>query len=98
MEPVRDENVIYTFHEYNPMWFTHQGANWGTQGWVFLRGVPYPSTPQNVQAVLAQEPDERVRLWVQRYGWERVGCVAARGRGRGDGGVGAAARRASLLR
>ena len=32
MEPVRDENVIYTFHEYDPMWFTHQGATWGTQG------------------------------------------------------------------
>ncbi len=71
MEPVRDENVIYTFHEYNPYWFTHQGANWGSQGWVFLRGVPYPSTPQNVQAVLDQEPDERVRLFVQRYGLER---------------------------
>ena len=71
MEPVRDENVIYTFHEYNPMWFTHQGASWGTQGWVFLRGVPYPSTPQSVQAVLGQEPDERTRLQVQRYGWDR---------------------------
>ena len=71
MEPVRDENVIYTFHDYDPMWFTHQGANWGTQNWVFLRGVPYPSTPQNVQAAMAQEPDERYRLWVQRYGLER---------------------------
>ena len=71
LEPVRDENVIYTFHEYNPMWFTHQGASWGTQGWVFLRGVPYPSTPQNVQAVLAQEPDERARFMVERFGWER---------------------------
>ena len=70
MEPVRDENVIYTFHAYDPMWFTHQGANWGVQGWVYLRGVPYPSTPANVQAVLGQEPDERVRLFVQRYGWE----------------------------
>ena len=49
MEPVRDENVIYTFHEYDPMWFTHQGATWGVQGWVYLRGVPYPSTPENVQ-------------------------------------------------
>ena len=71
MEPVRDENVIYTFHEYDPMWFTHQGANWGTQGWVFLRNVPYPSNPENIQAVLGQEPDERIRLYVQRYGLER---------------------------
>ncbi len=71
LEPVRDENVIYTFHDYNPMWFTHQGANWGTQGWVFLRNVPYPSTPEKVQSILGQEPDERVRLWVQRFGWDR---------------------------
>ena len=71
LEPVRDDNVIYTFHEYDPMWFTHQGANWGAQGWVHLRGVPYPSTPENIQPILAQEQDERVRLKVQRYGLER---------------------------
>jgi endoglucanase len=71
LEPVRDENVIYTFHEYDPMWFTHQGANWGTQAWVHLHGVPYPSTPENIKAVLDQERDERIRLWLQRYGLER---------------------------
>jgi endoglucanase len=71
MEPLRDENVIYTFHDYNPMWFTHQGATWGSEGWGFLRGVPYPSTPENIQAVLGREPDERERLWLQRYGWDR---------------------------
>ena len=71
LEPVRDENVIYTFHDYNPMWFTHQGATWGSMGWAFLRGVPYPSTPENIQAVLGQEQDERERIWLQRYGWER---------------------------
>lgn len=71
MEPVRDENVIYTFHDYSPMWFTHQGSTWGSQGWAFVRGVPYPSTPENVQAILGQEQDERERIWLQRYGWDR---------------------------
>lgn len=70
-EPVRDENVIYSFHDYAPMWFTHQGATWGTDGWAFLHGVPYPATPENIQPVLAQEPDERTRLQVERYGLER---------------------------
>ena len=77
MEPVRDENVIYTFHDYDPMWFTHQGATWSTTSWAFLHGVPYPSTPQNIQPVLGQEPDERVRLELERYGedqWGRRGC------------------------
>jgi endoglucanase len=43
MEPVRDENVIYTFHDYDPMWFTHQGATWSTDGvGVSARGsVPF---------------------------------------------------------
>ncbi len=70
-EPVRDNNVIYTFHDYDPMWFTHQGATWGTQAWAVLHGVPYPATPENIQAVLGQEPDERMRLQVERYGLER---------------------------
>ncbi len=70
-EPVRDENVIYSFHEYQPMWFTHQGATWGTQGWVGLHGVPYPSTPESVGAMKFQESDERTRLWLERYGLER---------------------------
>lgn len=92
MEPVRDENVIYTFHDYNPMWFTHQGANWGTQGWAFLRGVKYPSSPENVLPVLGEEPDERTRLYVQRYGYERwdatrigaeIAAMAAWGQRRG---------------
>ena len=75
MEPVRDENVIYTFHEYNPFWFTHQGASWGTPAWVYLRGVPYPSTPENVNRVLGQEPDARARLELQRYGYDRWDAV-----------------------
>jgi len=29
MEPVRDANVIYNFHFYEPHLFTHQGATWG---------------------------------------------------------------------
>ncbi|SNS75984.1 Aryl-phospho-beta-D-glucosidase BglC, GH1 family [Granulicella rosea] len=70
-EPVRDENVIYSFHEYQPMWFTHQGANWSTQSFVSLHGVPYPSTAENVNAMKFEEADERTRLFLERYGLER---------------------------
>ena len=73
MEPVRDENVIYTFHDYDPMWFTHQGATWSTTSWAFTHGVPYPSTPENILPVLNQEPDERVRLELERYGEDQWG-------------------------
>jgi aryl-phospho-beta-D-glucosidase BglC (GH1 family) len=71
MEPVRDDNVIYTFHDYDPMWFTHQGATWSTAAWAFTHGVPYPSTPENILPVLSEEPDERIRLELERYGEDR---------------------------
>ena len=74
MEPVRDEDVIYTFHDYDPMWFTHQGATWSTAAWAFLHGVPYPSSPENIQAVLSEEPEARNRLLLERYGEDRWGA------------------------
>lgn len=70
MEPVHDDDVIYTFHYYSPFWFTHQGAQWGSQEWVTLKGVPYPSTPENIQPLLGLEADERARLNLQRYGFD----------------------------
>jgi endoglucanase len=71
MEPVRDDDVIYTFHDYDPMWFTHQGATWSETAWAFLHGVPYPSTPENIKPVLNEEPDELNRLKLERYGEDR---------------------------
>jgi endoglucanase len=70
-EPVHDDNVIYTFHDYDPMTFTHQGATWSTPMWAFLHGVPYPSTPENVEPVLSEEPGAVDRLQLERYGYDR---------------------------
>ncbi|MBD1393911.1 glycoside hydrolase family 5 protein [Mucilaginibacter glaciei] len=41
MERLADENIIYTFHFYEPFLFTHQGATWvGDQ--VATTGIPFP--------------------------------------------------------
>ena len=40
--------MIYTFHDYEPFPFTHQGATWTDPAVAPLRDVPYPSTPENV--------------------------------------------------
>jgi len=41
-----DENIIYTFHFYEPFFFTHQGAAWvGDQ--VSTTGVPFPYNGEN---------------------------------------------------
>ena len=40
-ERLADENIIYTYHFYEPFFFTHQGAEWvGDQ--VSTTGVPFP--------------------------------------------------------
>jgi len=71
MEPVRDTNVIYNFHFYEPHLFTHQGATWGDSWWHYLKDVPYPSTPENVEAAVALLPEDRHKLELRRYGAER---------------------------
>jgi endoglucanase len=45
-----DENIIYTFHFYEPFLFTHQGAEWiGNQ--VATVGVPFPYSAENFPAI-----------------------------------------------
>jgi endoglucanase len=71
IEPLHDPNIIYTFHFYEPHVFTHQGATWGENYWHFVKALPYPSTPENVQASIAAVPDAAKRLLAARYGMDR---------------------------
>lgn len=53
-----DENIIYTFHFYEPFLFTHQGAQWvGNQESTV--GVPFPYNAQSFPAInpLAKNTD-----------------------------------------
>lgn len=71
MDALRDRNVIYNFHFYESHIFTHQGATWSANYFHFLRRVPYPSTPENVQAAAMEVPYPQYRLQVIRYGMDR---------------------------
>jgi endoglucanase len=71
IEPVRDDNVIYSFHDYEPMEFTHQGAGWSTKTLIPLRGVPYPSTPENVSPLLQGVTDDGARAALAKYGQQQ---------------------------
>ena len=68
IEPLRDPNVIYNFHFYDPHIFTHQGATWGAYFWHWVRGLHYPSSPESAAKVAAGAPDAVDRLAIIRYG------------------------------
>lgn len=41
--PIKDKNIIYAFHYYDPMIFTHQGATWDeSTEWSQISDVPFP--------------------------------------------------------
>ena len=67
-----DRNVIYSFHCYDPFTFTHQGATWTSPAVRPLHDVPYPSSPEAVEPLLAaleSKPDSK--KMVEWYGKER---------------------------
>ncbi|MGA8502872.1 MAG: cellulase family glycosylhydrolase [Candidatus Sulfotelmatobacter sp.] len=68
IEPLRDPNVIYNFHFYEPHIFTHQGATWSSYSWHWVKGLHYPSSPESAAKVAERVPDAVDRLAVIRYG------------------------------
>ena len=72
LEPVSDNNTIYTFHFYEPYQFTHQGATWGSSEWLYFKDIPYPASYESMQTQLSQVPDEIARYQLFLYangGW-----------------------------
>ena len=61
MPVYKDENLIYTFHFYDPFLFTHQGASWASPSLVPLAGVPFPYDAARVPPC----PPELRGTWVQ---------------------------------
>ncbi len=42
--PFADDNIVYSFHFYDPFIFTHQGADWAQQS--TTHDVPFPYSPE----------------------------------------------------
>ncbi len=62
LDPPRDENVVYNFHCYSPMLFTHQNAAW-VQGMPRGFVIGYPEdTAVYEQACCERAPEMRYRM------------------------------------
>jgi endoglucanase len=74
LEPVRDANVIYNFHFYEPYQFTHQGALWGADDWIYYKNIPYPATAAELTQQMKSVPGDLARYDLYLYGadgWNR---------------------------
>jgi endoglucanase len=66
--PSADGDVVYTFHLYQPMAFTHQGADWpGASQYKGFAGLEYPPNAANI-ASLAGRADPSVLEQYTRIG------------------------------
>jgi endoglucanase len=71
LKVLADKNVLYSFHCYDPFAFSHQGATWAGEAVKPLRGVPYPSSPEGVEPLLAELASSPVsKKMVESYGKE----------------------------
>ncbi|HTQ08736.1 MAG TPA: cellulase family glycosylhydrolase [Fimbriimonadaceae bacterium] len=87
MAPLAESNLIYTFHCYDPFFFTHQGASWvGDQPKLF-RSVPFPSSPEAVSAMIDQIPPQ-FQGALKWYGEQHFDAKYVRGRIAGPAGWG----------
>ena len=48
-KPFDDDNIIYTFHYYDPFVFTHQGATWTAIGMADTHPVPFPGKTADIK-------------------------------------------------
>ncbi|MGA2052422.1 MAG: cellulase family glycosylhydrolase [Opitutales bacterium] len=56
MTPLPEKNLVYTFHCYDPFFFTHQGATWAGDSVKPLKDMPFPANPAAVDKMIAQIP------------------------------------------
>ncbi|NJR51207.1 MAG: glycoside hydrolase family 5 protein, partial [Leptolyngbyaceae cyanobacterium CSU_1_3] len=66
MTPIKDSKIVYAFHFYEPMSFTHQGADWAgilEQ----LRDIPYPYDSRRFEFAKQNNRDPKLQYFLQEY-------------------------------
>jgi endoglucanase len=72
MKPLTEANLVYTFHCYDPFFFTHQGAEWVGEYPGHFKQIPFPSSPEAVEKILPLN-DPKYRAALEDYGNQRYG-------------------------
>ena len=67
LQPLSDKNLVYSYHFYDPMEFTHQGATWAGPGLEPLKGLPYPATPERCKDLLAKTTDAGLKQHIKIF-------------------------------
>jgi hypothetical protein len=67
MPVLPDKNLIYTVHCYDPFPFTHQGAEWVGEYPGKFNSLPFPSSPEAVEKILAKN-DSKYAGTLTEYG------------------------------
>lgn len=75
MKPYSSKNLVYTWHNYDPFIFTHQGAEWGWDKSKLMKRVPYPSTPEAVNEMIGTVHDDVAIGALKQYGQDRWGAA-----------------------
>lgn len=66
----RDPHLVASFHMYQPILFTHQGAEW-MEPWYQTVGIVFPGPPSRPKTpVRAAQNEPWVAEWFERYGRE----------------------------
>ncbi|MBZ9848436.1 glycoside hydrolase family 5 protein [Mesorhizobium sp. CA14] len=70
---IADDNIIWTFHSYDPFLLTHQGASWAGDFIPYVTGLPYPLTtvPKAQLDMTLDTIRDRIRAeapWARRSG------------------------------
>jgi hypothetical protein len=62
IQPFDDSRIVYSFHYYEPMPFTHQKAYWADEFLEYGREVSFPGKAEGLGEFLERRPQHRNRL------------------------------------
>lgn len=76
LPPLPDDNLVYNFHFYEPMVFTHQSAAWPGMGLEPIAQLKYPADKASLAENLARVGDGRGRQFLLDYNADRAWLAA----------------------